>query len=85
MVHSTSTMVPNLQSDGQLRLSYPGGFDLVASVAHPAGVVRERLALLSLQARLHLTPPLPNYYGCYRHRKHRRDTVTWVSLTQQEV
>lgn len=44
-------------------LCVPCGFDLVAGVAHPARVVRQRLAFLSLQARLHLTPPLPNYYG----------------------
>lgn len=45
-------------------LSVPCGFDLVPRITHPAWVVRERLTFLPLQARLHLTPPLPNYYGC---------------------
>lgn len=49
-------------------LCVPCGFDFVAGVAHPARVVRQRLAFLSLQARLHLTPPLPNYYGCVHTR-----------------
>lgn len=59
-------------SCGQERLSYPCGFDLVPGIAHPAWVVRERLAFLPLQARLHLTPPLPNYYGCYRQQRQEK-------------
>lgn len=43
--------------------THPRGLDLVARGAHPAGVVGQRLALLSLQAGLHLTPPLPDHYG----------------------
>lgn len=62
----TTALPQRLISHGQDTLSYPGGFDFVASVAHPARVVGERLAFLPLQARLHLAPPLPNYYGCYR-------------------
>lgn len=39
------------------------GLNFVARGAHPSGVVGEGLALLSLQTRLHLTPPLPDDNG----------------------
>ena len=69
----------NSDSNCNERLSYPGGFDLVPSVTHPAWVVRQRLALFILQAGLHLAPPLTNHYGCCRQQNHK---VTWVCLTQ---
>lgn len=78
---SPAVLPQRLLSRGQQRLSYPGGFDLVASVAHPAGVVGECLAFLSLQARLHFTPPLSNYDGCWRQQRQARwmqVTLTWT-------
>lgn len=38
--------------------SYLSGFDFVPSAAGPASEVREHLTLLSIQAGVHLTPPL---------------------------
>lgn len=54
------------------RSSHPCGFDLVARVAHPARVVGKGLALLPFQARLHLTPPLPNYDGRWRQQRQEK-------------
>lgn len=78
---SPAALPQRFVSHGQETLSYPGGFDLVPSVAHPARVVRERLAFLPLQARLHLTPPPPNYYGCYRQQRQVRSWCRWLSLS----
>lgn len=43
--------------------SHSCGLDFVAGGAHPTGVVGQSLTLLSLQTRLHLTPPLADDDG----------------------
>ena len=64
--------------------SHLGGFDFVPSTAGPASEVGEHLTLLSIQAGVHLTPPLLQHDGGWRREGERTGEGAFSGLSQGE-